>query len=70
MLEKLANPYSSDAGRAGPSAAAFLAGKKVTVLIAGRVGGKMANALKIKNIHYIEKQGVVIDSVREVIHEE
>lgn len=68
LLETVANPHADAAGGAGPSTAAFLADKNIKVVIAGRFGTKMSNALKAANIHYIEKQGIITDEVKGVIH--
>ena len=64
LLETAVNPYVAAAGGAGRSTAQFLAQKKVTTVIAGRFGGKMAAVLKTLNIKYIEEQGSIIDGVK------
>jgi len=68
LLEAVANPHADDSGGAGPSAAAFLADKKVGLLLAGRVGPKMVDALQSVKIKYIEKQGTIIDGIKGVGH--
>lgn len=68
LLETVANPHADDAGGAGPSTANFLAAKQINIVIAGRFGTKMSNALKAANIKYIEKQGSIIDEVKGVNH--
>ena len=62
------NPYADAKGGAGPKAANLLAEKKVKMIIAGQFGDKVADMLKAKKIKYVEKQGVVIDAVKEQIH--
>jgi len=69
LLETVSNPHADAAGGSGPSTAKFLADKNIKVVIAGRFGAKMANALKAANIQYIEKQGIIIDEVKGVNHE-
>ena len=69
LLETVANPNANDAGGAGPRAAAFLADKNIKVVIAGRFGARMSNALKAANIQYIEKQGIIINEVKGVGHD-
>ena len=68
LLETAANPHADVAGGAGPRAAGFLVDKHIQVVIAGRFGSKMSNALKAANIQYIEKQGIITDEVKRVIH--
>jgi predicted Fe-Mo cluster-binding NifX family protein len=68
LLETSANPYVDVAGGAGGSTADFLAEKKVSVVIAGRFGSKMAAALEAANIKYLAKQGIVIDVIKGVEH--
>lgn len=70
LLETVANPHADAAGGAGPRAAKFLAEKKINLVIAGKIGPKMATALKGDNINYIEKQGIVINEVKGVEHAE
>lgn len=68
LLEKVDNHHADAHGGAGPSAAKFLAGKKVNVVIAGHFGDKMTATLKAGKIKYVKKQGVVIGAVQEQIH--
>ena len=57
LLEVLDNPYKDTGRRAGPSVAAFLAQKEVTIVIAGQFGDKMIQAMQSKGIEYLEFQG-------------
>ena len=70
LLETVANPHAGTARGAGPKAAKFLAEKRINLVIAGKIGAKMAKALKGDNINYIEKQGIVINEVKGVEHAE
>ena len=67
LLETIANPHTDAPGGAGPSTAIFLADKQVNIVIAGRFGTKMSNALKAANIKYVEKQGIILEVVKGVI---
>jgi len=68
LLESVTNPYADTRGGAGPSTVALLAGKKVNIVVAGRFGSKMSNALKAAGIENFEKQGKVIDAIKGVTH--
>ena len=59
LLKTVTNPHARDKGGAGPSTANFLADKNIKIVIAGRFGTKMKNALKAANIQYLEKQGLI-----------
>ncbi len=59
------NPYSNAAGGAGSKTADFLAQNKTTRIIAGQFGHKMLNKLKILNIKAVEKQGAILDALKE-----
>jgi predicted Fe-Mo cluster-binding NifX family protein len=67
LLEAVDNPYKDTRGRAGVSAANFLAERNVTIVIAGRFGDKMKNVLKTKEIDYFEFQGIVEEAVKKVL---
>lgn len=68
LLETVANPHADDPGGSGPSTAAFLADKKVGLIVAGRFGPKMATALQSVKIKYFERQGTIVDGVKGVEH--
>lgn len=68
LLETVANPHANVSGGAGPRVANFLADKQIKIVIAGRFGTKMSNALSVENIEYLEKQGKITDEVKGVIH--
>lgn len=68
LLQTVKNPYVYTSGSAGPKAAGFLIEKKVDLIIAGRFGHKMQNALKPNKVQMVEQQGRVIDAVKEQNH--
>ena len=69
LLETIANPHMSDAGKAGRNSADLLAKKNIFILIAGQVGDKMGKALDDKGILFIKKEGSAKESVLGVIHD-
>ena len=68
FVKAVENPAADASGGAGPSAAAFLAEQKVNLVIAGQFGNKMAAALKSSQIKTVQRQGLVIDAVKEQNH--
>ncbi len=56
MLEAVQNPYK-DADRAGPSVVGFLAGKGITVVVAGGFGPKIMDDMKTKGITPVSFNG-------------
>ena len=67
FLDVAENPFTSIKGGAGISAANFLAGKAVAVVVAEGFGDKMSNALKSNGIKFIEFKGKADDAVKEVL---
>jgi predicted Fe-Mo cluster-binding NifX family protein len=67
LTEILENPHRNASGGAGPRCAELLAEKKVTVLVAGNVGYKMADALKMRKIAYVEFAGTVKEAIEHVL---
>jgi len=67
LIEVIDNPYGDESGRAGPSAANFLARTGVTIVIAGNFGSKMINTLKSNGITHFEFKGSVGDAVKSVL---
>ncbi len=67
LLEAVDNPYADTRGGAGVSAANFLAERNVTIVIAGRFGDRMRNALETKEIAYFESQGIVEEVIKKVL---
>ena len=68
LVKAVENPASGASGGAGPSAAAFLVEQKVSLIIAGQFGNKMEAALKSSKIETVQRQGLVIDAVKEQNH--
>ena len=67
LMEAIENPYKDTRGGAGVSAANFLAGKNVTILVAGNFGNKMKDALKAKDIACFEFKGIVKDAIKKIL---
>ena len=70
LLEAVENPYKDTRGGAGVSAVNFLAGKNVTIVIAGNFGMKMIDALKAQKIAYFEFEGTAEKAIRKVLEKE
>jgi predicted Fe-Mo cluster-binding NifX family protein len=67
MVDKAENPYKNERGGAGVSCADYLAGKDVTVFIAGNIGPKMKDALAGNGIDFLSFSGTVQDAVTEAL---
>ncbi len=67
ILEAVDNPYKTEGGSAGVSAANFLAEKKVTIIVAEKFGSKMKNVLQTKEIICFEWEGIVEEAVKKVL---
>ncbi|MGB7295452.1 MAG: NifB/NifX family molybdenum-iron cluster-binding protein [Candidatus Aminicenantales bacterium] len=67
LKEAIENPYREARGGAGVGCADLLAGKGVTVFVAGQVGGKMAAALENHGIAFVSFSGSVKDAVAHVL---
>ena len=63
------NPFAKAPGGAGPQAAAFLADKGVTLVVAKEFGAKMERTLKSFNIKYVVNTGVAHEVVQAVLTE-
>jgi len=70
LSEVVENPYKDNRGGAGVSAANFLAGRNVTVVVAGSIGNKMRDALEAQEITYCEFEGSIEEAVREILEKE
>ena len=66
-MEALENPYRGERGGAGVNCAELLAGKGVTVFVAGQIGNKMAAALENNDIAFVSFSGKVRDAVAYVL---
>lgn len=67
ILEAVDNPFKTEGGSAGVSAANFLAEKKVTIIVAEKFGSKMKNVLQTKEITCFEWEGIVEEAVKKVL---
>jgi predicted Fe-Mo cluster-binding NifX family protein len=67
LIDSIRNPFSVGGGGAGWGAAKMLADKKVDVLVAGRVGPNMADALKQRDIKYLETKGKVREGLSKAL---
>jgi len=59
LIEIIKNPFATGGGGAGFSVAHLLANKKVSLVIAGKIGGNMESALKEKAIKFKEESGKI-----------
>ena len=67
LLEVVSNPFHNAARRSGPKVAGLLAGKDVTVVVAGGFGHRMKTALDEEGIRHEETTGVVNKVVQELL---
>jgi predicted Fe-Mo cluster-binding NifX family protein len=70
LLEAVENPYDDARGSAGVSAANFLAEKNVTVVVAGKCGSKMKNALEAKEIAFVKFEGIAEEAINKILEKE
>jgi predicted Fe-Mo cluster-binding NifX family protein len=66
-IEATENPYRGERGGAGVNCAQLLAGKGVTIFVAGQIGRKMAAALEEDDIAFVPFSGSVQDAVAQVL---
>jgi predicted Fe-Mo cluster-binding NifX family protein len=66
FVEAVENPYK-DAGGAGISTVEFLAGKGVTVLVAGDYGPRIVEVMKGKGIRAVTFTGTAADAVKKLV---
>jgi predicted Fe-Mo cluster-binding NifX family protein len=66
LLEAVLNPYK-DADRAGPDVVTFLAGKGITVVVAGGFGPKIVDDMKAKGITPVSFNGSVTEAAKKVL---
>ena len=66
LLEAVQNPYK-DADRAGPSVVGFLAGKGITLVVAGGFGPKIVDDMKAKGMTPVSFNGSAQDAVKKVL---
>jgi len=67
FVEAIVNPHKSAGGGAGTLVVDFLAGKGVTIAIAGAFGDKMITAMKAKGIKYVDFKGTAADAVKKAV---
>ena len=67
LLEVLANPYSEVTRGAAPKVTQLLVENGVALLAAGEFGPKFEAELEMNNIRHIQKSGVVVDLIREIV---
>ena len=70
LLEAVENPYKDTRGGAGVSAANFLAGKDVTILVAGNCGSKMKDALEAQEMVFFEFAGTAEKAIKKILEKE
>ena len=70
LSEAVENPYRDKRGGAGVSAADFLDGRNVTLVVAGSIGDKMRDALETHEISFFEFEGSVEEAIRKILEEE
>lgn len=69
LVEVVSNPFNSAVRRAGPRVAELLAGKDVTVVVAGDFGHRMKAALDGEGISHYETTGVAKKVVQELLRQ-
>ena len=67
LIETIKNPFSRGGGGAGLGVAKMLADNSVDTIIIGQCGEKMVEALKVRNINLIEKEGCIKDIIKDII---
>ena len=70
LMEAVENPYKDARGSAGVSAANFLAGKNIAIVIAGKCGSKMKDALKAQDIAYFKFDGMAERAIKKILEKE
>ena len=70
LLEAVENPYKDTRGGAGVSAANFLAGKDVTIIVAGNCGNKMKGALEAQEMAFFEFEGIAEEAINKILEKE
>ena len=64
IVETIKNPFAIGGGGAGWSVAHMLADKKVSLVVAGKIGPNMTFALKEKGIRFEEKNGNIAEFIK------
>jgi len=66
LVEAIKNPFAKGSGGAGFSVAYMLAEKNVKLVVAGKIGGNMENALNEKNIKFRAENGEINKILKEL----
>ena len=66
LIEVLPNPHLDLEYGIGPAAATTLADKGATVLVGGKIGPKMEDALNARNVRFVRRSSTVNDIVTEL----
>ncbi len=69
LLETVSNPFSIGGGGAGFGVAKMLSDKNVNIVIAGKFGPNMMEALTSREVKYCEKTGTAKDAVQKYLKE-
>jgi predicted Fe-Mo cluster-binding NifX family protein len=67
LIEAVDNPYKGAGRKAGVSVVPFLAQKGVTTIVAGEFGKNMIQAMKERDIKYMEFQGSAEGALRKFL---
>lgn len=67
FVEVIANPHKDAASGAGPLVVNYLAGKGVTVVVAGKFGNKIGAAMKSAGMTSVEFAGTAADGVKKYL---
>ncbi len=67
LLETIKNPFSIGGGGAGFSVAKMLADKQVAIVIAGKFGPKISDALETRNVSSVSFSGTIKDALATVL---
>ncbi|MBN1494484.1 hypothetical protein JW911_01960 [Candidatus Peregrinibacteria bacterium] len=67
LIETINNPFCFGSGGAGYSVAKMLADKKINIVVAGKFGYNMTEALNERELKYYEKSGNIIDALKEIL---
>lgn len=67
LLEEIPNSFMQESGGAGVAVAEMLAGKEITVVVAGDFGRKMMDALEDRRISYYQEKGSIKEVLEKII---
>ncbi len=69
LVETIDNPFSFGSGGAGFSVAKMLADKNIEIVIAGKFGSKMVDAMEERGLKYYEFDGKVSDALTSILNQ-